>query len=210
MESVKAAAAKVEAAVGSGGLQGLVNNAGASLFDSRPTASSLHSNSPQSHPTPSFISVPKQPTPTDTAHPPGFGTFLPIEFFPIDAWEAVMNTNVTGALRCTQAFLPLLRASATHPRIVNMSSVVRVWLLDVCLACACVRVCACVCPLQMILLPALEMSADNWSKQTHLHPSTAAQAGSVSFPLFGAYSASKHALEAMSDCLRFEVRLRGV
>lgn len=36
-----------------------------------------------------------------------------------------------------------------------------------------------------------------------------AQAGSVGFPLFGAYSGSKWALEAMSDALRFEVRGRG-
>jgi len=36
-----------------------------------------------------------------------------------------MNVNVTGALRCTQAFLPLLRGSDTPPRIVNMSSIVR-------------------------------------------------------------------------------------
>ena len=116
----------------------------------------------------------------------GFGTFLPVEFFPEDAFAAVMDTNVTGALRCVQAFLPLLRgddagngggesgssgsgseagggggsgsvASGARGRVVLMSSI----------------------------------------------------AGSVGFPLFGAYSASKHALEAMGDCLRFEVGVLG-
>jgi NAD(P)-dependent dehydrogenase (short-subunit alcohol dehydrogenase family) len=35
-------------------------------------------------------------------------------------------------------------------------------------------------------------------------------AGKYSFPLFGAYSASKHALEAVSDALRMEVRPFGI
>lgn len=43
---------------------------------------------------------------------------------PVDVWQRVMDVNVTGALRCTQAFLPLLRAGATPGRIINISSIV--------------------------------------------------------------------------------------
>lgn len=114
-QSVREAAQAVRQAVGTTGVQGLVNNA-------------------------------------------GFGIFLPVECFPEDAWASVMDVNVTGALRCTQAFLPLLRAGEERGRIVNMSSI----------------------------------------------------AGSISLPLFGAYSASKHALEAMSDALRFELNGQGI
>jgi NAD(P)-dependent dehydrogenase (short-subunit alcohol dehydrogenase family) len=35
-----------------------------------------------------------------------------------------MDVNVTGPLRCTQAFLPLLRAGQRRGRVVNMSSIV--------------------------------------------------------------------------------------
>lgn len=36
-----------------------------------------------------------------------------------------MDVNVTGPLRCTQAFLPLLREGPRRGRVVNMSSIVR-------------------------------------------------------------------------------------
>ncbi|KAI8474724.1 MAG: short-chain dehydrogenase/reductase SDR [Monoraphidium minutum] len=88
----------------------------------------------------------------------GFGYFLPVECFQEDAWNEVFNVNVTGVLRCTQAFLPMLRAGERRGRIVNMSSI----------------------------------------------------AGSLSFPLFGAYAGSKFALEAMSDALRFELEGQGI
>lgn len=41
-----------------------------------------------------------------------------------EAWASVMDVNVTGVLRCTQAFLPLLREGDAKGRIVNMSSIV--------------------------------------------------------------------------------------
>ena len=45
----------------------------------------------------------------------------PLEFLPIDEFRRQLEVNVTGQLRVTQAFLPLIRRA--RGRIVNMSSV---------------------------------------------------------------------------------------
>jgi len=85
-------------------------------------------------------------------------TLAPLEFMPIEVFEDHMQVNLVGALRVSQAFLPLLRAGTKKGRIVNISS----------------------------------------------------QAGTVVFPLFGAYNASKFGLEAISDCLRYELYNQGI
>lgn len=72
--------------------------------------------------------------------------------------ERHMQINVFGHLQLIRELLPRLRASATPPRIVNVSSLM----------------------------------------------------GRVAFPLLGAYSLSKHALEALSDVLRFELAPSGI
>lgn len=113
---MRAAARAVEAAVGPAGLQGLVNNAGFGIFlpvelftgarartlCSRPLCT--HAASAAAH------AARAQPLPP----------CRPAE----EAWASVMDVNVTGVLRCTQAFLPLLRAGAARGRIVNVSSIV--------------------------------------------------------------------------------------
>jgi NAD(P)-dependent dehydrogenase (short-subunit alcohol dehydrogenase family) len=86
----------------------------------------------------------------------GISVAAPLEYLPIEAFELQMDVNVSGVLRCTQAFLPLLKAA--RGRIVNISSL----------------------------------------------------SGRVGFPMIGAYSCSKHALEGLSDCLRLELRQFGV
>lgn len=49
------------------------------------------------------------------------GTFAPIEQTVVDDAEAVLDTNLFGVMRVTNAFVPLLELS-DHPRIVNISS----------------------------------------------------------------------------------------
>ncbi|KAG2437044.1 hypothetical protein HYH02_011307 [Chlamydomonas schloesseri] len=86
----------------------------------------------------------------------GKGVFMPLELIDMDVFDDVMQVNVSGVVRTTQAALPLLRKSrlGQQPgRIVNIGS----------------------------------------------------YAGSISLPLFGAYSASKFALEALSDTMRYEL-----
>ncbi|MBC8369733.1 MAG: SDR family NAD(P)-dependent oxidoreductase [Planctomycetes bacterium] len=85
----------------------------------------------------------------------GIAVASPLGCIPIDAFEQQMDVNVTGLLRVTQAFLPLMKKGA---RLVNVSSM----------------------------------------------------AGKVSFPGLGAYHASKHAVEAISDSLRLELKHSGV
>lgn len=81
---------------------------------------------------------------------------------PIDHFEAQLRVNLTGVLRVTQAFAPLLGATPTRSgppgRIVNITSL----------------------------------------------------AGRIAAPFLGAYAASKHGLEALSDSLRRELMLYGV
>jgi NAD(P)-dependent dehydrogenase (short-subunit alcohol dehydrogenase family) len=85
----------------------------------------------------------------------GIAVAAPLGCIPIDAFEQQMDVNVTGLLKVTQAFLPLMKEGA---RLVNMSSM----------------------------------------------------AGKVSFPGLGAYHASKHAVEAISDTLRIELKHSGI
>ena len=85
----------------------------------------------------------------------GIAVAAPLAIIPIDAFEQQMDVNVTGLLRVTQAFLPLMRPGS---RLINVSSM----------------------------------------------------AGKVSFPGAGAYHASKHAVEAISDTLRLELKSSGI
>ncbi len=79
------------------------------------------------------------------------------EAYSVEQAQAQMNTNYFGAIRCTQAVLPGMRA-ANAGLIINTSSI----------------------------------------------------AGRVSVPFFGTYCATKHALEAYSQGLRYEVAPFGV
>ncbi|MDP6963529.1 MAG: SDR family NAD(P)-dependent oxidoreductase, partial [Planctomycetota bacterium] len=85
----------------------------------------------------------------------GIAVAGPLGCIPIDSFQHQMDVNVTGLLRVTQAFLPLMNNDS---RIVNISSM----------------------------------------------------AGKVSFPGLGSYHASKHAVEAISDCLRLEIKAQGI
>lgn len=85
----------------------------------------------------------------------GIAVAAPLAVIPIDAFEQQMDVNVTGLLRVTQAFMPLMRPGS---RLINVSSM----------------------------------------------------AGKVSFPGAGAYHASKHAVEAISDTLRLELKSSGI
>jgi NAD(P)-dependent dehydrogenase (short-subunit alcohol dehydrogenase family) len=107
--TITAAAAEIEATVGKGGLQGLVNNAGIAV-----------------------------------------GGLL--EFLPMEQLRRQLDVNVVGQVAVTQALIPCLRRGGG--RIVNMSSI----------------------------------------------------AGFSASPVSGPYAASKHALEALSDALRLELR----
>jgi NAD(P)-dependent dehydrogenase (short-subunit alcohol dehydrogenase family) len=92
----------------------------------------------------------------------GIAPLGPLMHAPIGEFQQLLDINVTGVLRVTQAFLPLLGAKrgCTHApgRIVNISST----------------------------------------------------AGSLVTPMGGAYSASKFALEAMTDALRRELSIYGI
>lgn len=85
----------------------------------------------------------------------GIAVAAPLAIIPMDAFEQQIDVNVTGLLRVTQAFIPLMRPGS---RLVNVSSM----------------------------------------------------AGKVSFPGLGAYHASKHAVEAISDTLRLELKSGGI
>eukprot|EP00877_Chromochloris_zofingiensis_P006224 jgi/Chrzof1/1855/Cz10g23240.t1 len=87
----------------------------------------------------------------------GKAVLAPAEFMPLQTFKDVMEVNVVGVLRTSQAFLPLLRGPQKG-RIVNISSV----------------------------------------------------AGTMALPLFGAYNASKHALEGLSDSMRYDLAAQGV
>jgi NAD(P)-dependent dehydrogenase (short-subunit alcohol dehydrogenase family) len=92
----------------------------------------------------------------------GIGLAGPLLQQPIEEFEAVLNTNLTGTLRITRAFAPLLGTAPERQgprgRIINISSI----------------------------------------------------AGKVGQPFAGAYVASKHALEGLSDVLRRELALYGI
>lgn len=45
----------------------------------------------------------------------GFGAYGSVERSTLDSFRAVMETNLYGVIRCTQAALPLLRAAASAP-----------------------------------------------------------------------------------------------
>jgi NAD(P)-dependent dehydrogenase (short-subunit alcohol dehydrogenase family) len=82
---------------------------------------------------------------------------------PIEEFEAQLQVNLTGVLRVTKAFAPLLGATPARVgggpgRIVNISST----------------------------------------------------SGKISYPFLGAYAASKHGLEGLSDALRRELMLYGI
>lgn len=51
----------------------------------------------------------------------GVAIAAPLEYIPIEDFQLQMDINVTGVLRCTQAFLPALRRA--RGRIINISSV---------------------------------------------------------------------------------------
>ena len=87
----------------------------------------------------------------------GIGGYGPIEHYPLDLARRLFETNVFGALRVIQAWLPDMR-EAGFGRIVNVSSV----------------------------------------------------QGFVTSPLGGIYSATKHALEAISTALYWEATHYGV
>ncbi|KXZ53729.1 hypothetical protein GPECTOR_6g646 [Gonium pectorale] len=57
----------------------------------------------------------------------GKGVFMPLEVMPVEVFQDVMDVNVTGVLRLTQAAMPLLKRASQHPdqpagRIVNVGS----------------------------------------------------------------------------------------
>jgi len=112
-DSVRAAAARVETAVGSRGLDGLVNNAGIAVGG-------------------------------------------PLEFLPETRLRRQFEVNVFGLLAVTQALLPLLRRA--RGRVVNIGSV----------------------------------------------------SGLIASPMIGPYSASKHAVEALTDAMRLELAPWGI
>jgi len=67
---------------------------------------------------------------TDTVHilvnNAGATWGAPIDEYPSEGWDKVMNTNVRGVFQLTQVLLPHLRAAATdddHARIINIGSV---------------------------------------------------------------------------------------
>ncbi|KAJ9518213.1 hypothetical protein QJQ45_010128 [Haematococcus lacustris] len=86
------------------------------------------------------------------------GALAPLEFLAESAMREVLEVNLVGVVRVTQAFLPLLRRGKAKGRIVNIGSI----------------------------------------------------AGTVAFPLFGAYAMSKFGLEATSDMLRWELAPQGI
>jgi len=51
----------------------------------------------------------------------GISVASPLEYIPEDAFQLQMDVNLTGVLRCVQAFLPLLKR--TSGRVVNISSI---------------------------------------------------------------------------------------
>lgn len=82
----------------------------------------------------------------------GIAYISPIELVNLEKVQYNLDVNVLGVLRCSKAFIPLLRAS--KGRVINVGSV----------------------------------------------------AGKIVPPLYGIYSASKYALEAITDALRMELR----
>jgi NAD(P)-dependent dehydrogenase (short-subunit alcohol dehydrogenase family) len=92
----------------------------------------------------------------------GIAVAGPLAELPLSEFRKQFDVNVTGLVAVTQAFAPLLGASAQFQgppgRIINISSV----------------------------------------------------AGKVAMPLNGAYAASKHAVEGLSDALRRELLLYGI
>jgi NAD(P)-dependent dehydrogenase (short-subunit alcohol dehydrogenase family) len=87
----------------------------------------------------------------------GIGIHAPVESTPLDEVRRIFETNVFGALRMVQAFVPAMRERGSGV-VVNVSSV----------------------------------------------------AGRVSSPLGGFYSASKYALEAISEAMHYELGHFGV
>ena len=51
------------------------------------------------------------------------GPVLPVEEYPLDAWERVLRVDLTGVFHCCRASVPRMRA-AGYGRIVNVSSIV--------------------------------------------------------------------------------------
>lgn len=50
------------------------------------------------------------------------GAFLPLEEYPLDEWQRVLNVNLTGAFICSKAVVPVMREGG-YGRIVNVASV---------------------------------------------------------------------------------------
>jgi NAD(P)-dependent dehydrogenase (short-subunit alcohol dehydrogenase family) len=100
--SVAAAAREVATMLGGAGLDGLVNNAGVALIAPLVQYSPLRSSRP-------LLGL--------WLRRAGLGTQ---ELMPEEEFARVFDVNVTGPLRVTQQFLPLLRTA--KGRIVNMGS----------------------------------------------------------------------------------------
>jgi len=86
----------------------------------------------------------------------GIGVTGPMEFIEVERLRLQLDVNVTGQVRVTQAFLPMLRRA--RGRLVFMSS----------------------------------------------------ESGRMTLPMMGPYSASKHALEAVANAFRLELRSAGI
>jgi NAD(P)-dependent dehydrogenase (short-subunit alcohol dehydrogenase family) len=130
--SVAAAAAQIDGEVGNAGLDGLVNNAGIALIAPlvRPRFVDLMTAAMQ-----------LQGAACVSSHlnPEGGSrcALAPQELMPAEEFARVFDVNVTGPLRVTQQFLPLLRTA--KGRIVNMGSQVRLAAavsIECCMQCA--------------------------------------------------------------------------
>ncbi|KAJ9526925.1 hypothetical protein QJQ45_025365 [Haematococcus lacustris] len=110
-------------------------------------------------------------------------TLAPLEFMPAEVFTDQLAVNLVGPMRVTQAFLPLLRPHAPPAQGQTSARIINIS------SQACCR------------LPPVLMTAPHGYM---------GQAGTVALPLFGGYCASKFGLEALSDCLRYELHGQGI
>lgn len=112
----------------------------------------------------------------------GIGVLGPVEYFPLDRFRRQMEVNFFGHLAVTQAFLPLLRRTTPAQMTPGRTT-----------------------PAQMT--PGRNTLGQTMSWQTGGRiVNISSMAGRGTLPLFAAYSASKHGIEAVSDALRQELR----